>query len=382
MIALKFNLEKKDKNKTMFQLFKNKKGHFVGIDFGTSAIKIVELSYDGEKIHLENYGWVDLDIALQGEKSGPLPQMQTYEAKVKKYLGMLLEKLNLDEKGAYVAIPGFSGLITLVEFPEMSPEELEKAIHFESHKYIPSSIEEIAMSWEVVGTRGGEKTDAADGSVSAAKKVQVLLVAAPKKEIAKYEKLMDGSKLEIAAIELETFSIVRAILDEKMGNSLIIDIGSRATNIVLVENGIVKVNRNIDAGGNEVTNTIADSMTISKQRAEIFKQGEKDLLNGKEAIVMPVLEMIASEGLRIINAYGQKNADFKLDTIVISGGLSKMKGVEEYFSRILNKNVQIANPWRNINFDEKLQKNVAAMGSSFTVAIGLALRGVEDLRHN
>lgn len=367
----------------MFQLFKTKKNHFVGVDFGTSAIKIVELSFDGEKIHLENYGWLDLDEALQNETASQgLPQMQTYEAKVKKFLGILLEKMEIREKEAYVAIPGFSGLITLVEFPEMGPEELEKAIHFESHKYIPSTIEDIAMSWEVVGTRGGQKAEALDGSVSGAKKLQVLLVAAPKKEIAKYEKMMDGSGLEISAIELETFSIVRAVLEEKMGNSLIVDIGSRATNIVLVENGIVKVNRNIDAGGNEVTGTIAESMKISKQRAEAFKKGEKDLLNEVgTAIVMPVLEMIASEALRITTAYSQKDPDFKIQTVIISGGLSKMKGIEKYFSKILNLPILIANPWRNISFDEKLQKNIPEIGASFSVAIGLALRGIEDLKH-
>lgn len=365
----------------MFQLFKAKKNHFVGIDFGTSAIKIVELSFDGQKIALENYGWVDLDAALRSESS-EAPKMQTHEAKVRRHLKTLLDKMGIKGKPAYVAIPGFSGLITLVEFPEMSKEELEKAIQFESHKYIPSSVEEIAMSWEIVGRKGGEASAGGDGSQVAAKKVQVLLVAAPKKEISKYEKLMEGSDLDIAAIELETFSIVRGVADRSMGNFLIADVGSRATNIILVENGIVKVNRNIDAGGSDVTGTIAESMNISKQRAETFKQGEKDLLNGKEsAMTIPVLDMITGEILRIMAAYKQKNQDFNIDTVIVSGGLSKMKGVEEYFSRMLGLKAVAADPWRNISRDERLSKGIGALGASFTVAIGLALRGIEESKH-
>lgn len=362
----------------MFEFFSAKKHHFVGIDFGTSAIKVVELSFDGQKINLENYGWVDLDMALQAEDD-IATQTLSYEDRMKKHVKSLLDQMGVTEKNAYVAIPGFSGLITLVEFPEMNSEELEKAIHFESHKYIPTAVEEIAMSWEIVGKREAEEANQNDGSIAGAKKLQVLLVAAPKKEIAKYERLMSESGLEITAIELETFSIVRTALDENTGNVIIVDIGARATNILLVENGIVKVNRNVDAGGSEVTKTISESMNISKQRAESFKQGEKDLLNGKEAaITMPVLEMIVSEIVRIITVYSSKNKDFKVGKMIISGGLSKMEGIDRYFSRTLGLEVKIVDPWRNIMCDEKLKPYIKQMGASFTVAVGLALRGIED----
>lgn len=362
----------------MFNIFKTKKNNFVGIDFGTSAIKIVELSLNGKEVRLKNYGWADLEVAFRDEKKEAV-KMQTHEAKLNQCVRELLERMDLKEKEAYVAIPGFSGLITLVEFPEMKADELEKAIHYESHKYIPTSVEDIAMSWEIVGKKDGTFQHEEGGAAGNTKKIQVLLVAAPKKEIFKYEKLMENSNLGIAAIELETFSIVRAVLGENRESALVVDIGSRATNIILVENGVVKVNRNIDVGGNEVTSTIAESMHISRQRAEIFKCGEKDLLNGKESpLTVPVLEMIVSEINRILIAYRQKNQDLKVDKVVLSGGLSKMKGLEEYFANALNLKVEVANPWKQIKYDEKLDASIKKMGSSFAVAIGLAMRGIEE----
>lgn len=366
----------------MFGLFKLKSNNFVGIDFGTSAIKIVELSLHDEKIELENYGWADLGAVFQIQDNRQM-KMQSYEDKIRQCLGDLLKKMGLENKSVYLAIPGFSGLITLIEFPEMKTEELEKAIHFESHKYIPSSIEEIAMSWEIVGKRDvlQSPADAALAPNGATKKIQVLLVAAPKKEISKYDRLVSGSELTVNAIELETFSIARALVGEDAGNFLIVDVGSRATNIILTEKGIVKVNRNIDAGGNEITNTIAESMNISKQRAEILKRGEKDFINNREtSIVIPVLELISGECLRILSSYREKNKESRIDAVIVSGGTAKMKGVDQYFSNALGIKAMVANPWRRITFDEKLTPFVNELGASYSVAIGLALRGIEEYK--
>lgn len=367
----------------MLDFFKNKKNHFVGIDFGTSSIKVVEISYTNQKVKLENYGIVDLNWSSSGDRG--MLKSASYEQKLNESLKTLLTKMNLQTGSAYVSIPGFSGLITIIELPEMESEELAKAIKFEAHKYIPSSLDEIAMSWEIIEHAEKEKTllasNIAEKSAPIAKKIKVLLVAAPKRDIEKYERLVANTHLEVGAIELETFSIARSLVGTDPGSYFIIDIGSRATNIILVENGIVKVNRNIDAGGNEITNAICDSMSISRQRAEIFKKGDRDFLNTTEsAIVIPVLELISSESMRIINAYKDKNKDFKLTSALLSGGSAKLKGLDQYFSRNLNLKVEVADPWKNIAYDPSLKPLIDELGCSFVVAFGLALRGVEEYK--
>lgn len=360
----------------MFGLFGTKKNRFVGVDFGTSYIKIVELSYRDQKAHLENYGVVDLGMVIQNSDKS---KMQSYEDRMIDCLKQTIAKMGLKTLDSFISIPGFSGLVTLVEFPEMKEEEIAKAIQFEAHKYIPSSLNEVAMSWEIIA----KKNDAGDvisQEKVGPKKMQVLLVAAPKKEIAKYEHLVVGAGMSVSAIELETFSITRALIGDDGGNFMIIDIGSRATNIILVEKGVVRVNRNIDAGGNEITNTIAESLNISKQRAEILKKGDKDILNGKEAVVIPVIELIFGEALRILNVYGEKNKEIKIDGVFLSGGSAQMKGLDEYCNKSLGLKVSIGNPWRRIVYDEKLRKHIEDMGSSFSVAIGLALRGIDEYK--
>ena len=366
----------------MFEFLKSKKNRFIGIDFGTAAVKVVELSYKDQKVFLENYGFVDLDQKDDGKPN--LEQKKViYEQKVKSTIKRLIDKMELKSKSAFISIPGFNGLITIIELPEMQDDELKQAIQFEAHKYIPSSLDEVAMSWEII-----EHVNDADASLSQTlgkkdigKKIKVLLVAAPKKDIEHFEELVSETNLNVATIELETFSIVRSLIGEDAGNFLIIDIGSRATNIILVEKGVVVINRNIDAGGNEITSTISESMHISRQRADNFKKGERDLLNSKESyLVIPVLEFIASESKRILSAYKLKNKEARIDGILLSGGTSRMKGLEEYFSNSLAANVTISNPWRRIIVRDDIAMLTKKLGGSFAVALGLALRGIEEYK--
>jgi type IV pilus assembly protein PilM len=366
----------------MLNFLKSKKNRFIGIDFGTSSIKVVELSYKSQKAFLENYGVVNLDaVDFDSKKQSDFKKM-TYEQSLGDALKKLIAKMNLKSKATFVAIPGFSGLITIIELPEMQEEELTKAIQFEAHKYIPSSLEEVAMSWEIIEhIDNSSQLTQALGKTGNLKRIRVLLVAAPKKDIEHYDRLVLGAKLKVSAIELETFSLVRSLLGDDNGNFLIIDIGLRATNIILVEKGIVIVNRNVDAGGNEITSAIADSLNVSRQRAESFKKGEKDLLNSKESYVaIPMLEFIANESKRILNAYMAKNKDARIDGIILSGGTSKMKGLEEYFTRALGMKTILGNPWRRITVKDEARVLVPRLGGSFSVALGLALRGIEEYK--
>lgn len=363
----------------MFELFKFKKNYFTGIDFGTSAIKIVELIVKNQKVHLVNYGWTELGFS--SDKSIKDLKIFSFDDKLKFSLQKLVDRLKLKSNSSYISMPGFSGLVTLLEFPEMKKEDLEKAIQFEAHKYVPTTLSEVTLGWEIVAKTDGDSILA---KKDAEKKIQVLLVAAPKKEVARYENIVKSTKIEIKAIELETFSLVRSLVGDDTGNFLIIDIGARATNLILVEKGIIKVNRNVNVGGIEMTNTIAESMNISVQRAEAFKKEDKDLLNSKESsIIIPTLEFIVNEGMRIISAYKEKNKGMRLDGVILSGGSAKMKGIEEYFSKTLNINAVTGNPWKKVVVNEKISAIVdKKLGTSYSVALGLALRGVEEYQRS
>lgn len=362
----------------MFDFFKSKKNYFLGIDFGTSAIKIVELAFKKQKAHLVNYGWADIGFIPEA-KSNEL-KLLSYDDKLRIYLRNLLLKMKPKINAAYVSMPGYIGLITLLELPNMKPEELERAIQFEARKYIPTTLNEVALGWEIVAKKDNSSVLVQKGMPA---KIQVLMVAAPKKEVTRYEDVVEGAKISIKALELETFSLVRSLVGDDPGTYLVIDIGAKSTNVILVGKGIIKANRNIDIGGNEITATIAESLNISRTRAESFKKEEKDLLNSKEsAIIMPTLEFIANEAQRIIGSFKENSRETRIDGVILSGGSAKLIGIAEYFTKMLNLSTQVGQPWKKIVVDPKIAPVIDKISTSYSVAVGLALRGVEEYKRS
>lgn len=350
-------------------LFRFGKPHFLGIDFGTSSIKAVELAIEDGRPTLVNYGQVSLSILEKGVHDG-----RTYDEEIALHLRALLEKFHPKSPALSVAMPAFIGLISLIELPEMEESELQEAIKFEAHKYIPTPLEEVALSWEVAGKVSTRMTDGEQTGT----KMEVLLVAALNKEVERYEHYVRATGLEMNLLELETFSIVRSVVGKTPGLVLVLDIGSRATNLILVEDGFVKVSRNLDVGGRDITRTLMEGLSITQERAESLKKSGKDFLNAPEsALVFPVLQMVASEGKRMLDAYGAKHPGITCDAVLLSGGTGQFTGLSEYLSKAFALPVRVGDPWERVSYDEKLRPMIESLGTSFSVALGLALSGVE-----
>lgn len=340
------------------------------MDFGTSSVKVVELSIRNQKPYLENYSWAYFNASLSDHDTNEITRDELMRISLEK----VIKKMKPVSDSAYISVPAYTGLITIFELPYMEKNELEQAIRFEAHKYIPASEEEVIASWDVI------KSEADNSPAGSGKRVKILLVAAMKEEISRYEKIMKAVKINVRAAELETFPIVRSLVGDDAGTYLIIDIGFRACNVILVEKGVIKISRNIDTGGNDITKSVAESFNVSWEKAEDIKKQQKDLINGKESgVVIYSLELIIDEIRRILELKKPENfSGGKVDGIIISGGSASMKGLAEYISNTLGIRTVIGNPWKKIVFDEKLKSNLEALGPSFSVAVGLALRGIEE----
>ncbi len=342
---------------------------FLGIDFGTAALKVVEFELVGEKPVLVNYGVADFSHLEEEIKDAAY----TYDEAVSLYLHALLTKMQPKTNKAYVAMPAYTGLITLVEFPELNEAQMNEAVQFEAHKYVPTaSLDDVALSWEIIGRRKGSEGDVV---------MEVLLVAALRKEVERYQAYIQRESLEMSLLEIETFAIVRALLEKSPGSGakILIDIGSRATNIILTDDGVVKLSRNIDTGGKDMTRTLSDTIEVARSRAEELKKSGKDFLNQREsAVVFPTLQVVITETKRVIASHEEKHPESKVTEIILSGGSSRLAGIVEYLSSIFELPVSIGHPWSKIQATEKQQVMIHETDTSFAVAIGLALGGAES----
>jgi type IV pilus assembly protein PilM len=341
------------------------KNLFLGVDIGTSSIKVVELKLDDKVPSLTNYAWISTDGIKKGD---------TYEISLSKCLSRIIEEGKFKSKKVNIAVPSFGGLITLLEFPGSIGNDLDQAVKFEAYKYIPTPMEEVILSWDIVG---GSKEDLAKKDSS--EKIQVMLVAASRKKVSEYENIVKNAGLELQGIEIENFSMMRSLIGNDQGSFIILDIGSRVCNIILIEKGIIRVNRNIDAGGIDITRSIAQSMRVSEERAEGIKKSNRDFFSKESNIAFPVLDSIAGEVSRAINSY-YKTAEekSKINALILSGGTANLLGLDKYLSNKLEIKTVVGNPFSRLNFNKKLEPLFRKNGTQFSVAIGLALKGGGD----
>jgi len=347
--------------------FSSNSEYTLGVDFGTQSIKAVELKSVKGKAHLVNYAWVN----VTNVKEVPDAYDSDYAKRLSDALGELFAKMKPHTKKATVAIPSFNGLVIIVDFPRMSEKDVANAIKFESRKYIPASLDDVNISWEILDKKkkGDNNNKDQQGET-----MKVLLVAAPKSEVQYYDGLFKDVDVAISSLELESFALARSVIGNAVGRFLLVDIGAKTTNIVLMNKGVVHVNRSVDIGGVDMTNAIMKSMNITREKAISLKESGENFFTGAAKIGFPSLNYVANEIKRVLAA--QKSD--KIEALVLCGGGSKLVGLPEYINKITGLTVTIGNPLSHVVHDEQKSGRIKELGSAFAVAIGLALRDIEE----
>lgn len=353
------------------------KNIFLGIDIGNSSIKIVEIKAKNNKPVLSNYVRADL---------GYIDRLRMNEENWQKCINKMLKEADIKGKNAYVSIPSSGSLIVLFKLPEMSKEDLDQAVRFEAHKYIPvSSLEDVIISWDIIDSGKSpllqSDKNQLEGKNNSGKAVQIILVAASKNRIEKCEKVVKKAGLKMKSIEVENFAAVRSLIGNDQGNFIIIDLGAIICNIILVEKGIIKSSRNLDVGGEDITKIISSSLQIDEQKAERMKLSGENFFNPELGINFSFLEVVVGEIRKVLYNYYKTEETGHLNGIILSGGTAGLKGIEKYFSEALKIKTFIGNPLSRIDYDHKLDPILSKDKTKFSVAIGLALRGFEEYQN-
>lgn len=367
----------------MFGFNFSKKKISLGIDIGDSAIKMVEMEWRDEKPFLSNYAWAPVE-GIDRRNNGNNPDF--FKITLAEYLKKIIKEARFKGKNSYVAIPASEGLITLIDFPEVPASDMEQAIKYEAQKYIPTSLDEVGISWEVVENNpenwlASDKTNKVNKNQSNnSKKIKVLLVVASKNEIVAYEEMVKNAKLNLKGVEIETISMVNSLVGNDKGSFIIVDIGFKVCNIVYVQKGIIIANRSIDAGGMDLTRTIAKSVGVSNEKAEAMKVSHKNFFSQESGIQFPALELILEEVKRILENFSQNGNYPDMDALILSGGTANLTGLKDLFQKRFNIKTIKGNPFSRVSYDKKLNPVIEKIKSQFSVSAGLALRGLERIK--
>ena len=365
-------------------LFKGGGHSVVGIDVGSSAIKVVQARKERGVAVLETYGSLAIGPYVDGAEIGQYANAG--EEVLFTVLTALMKEGKVTATRACVSIPFHSSLISLIDVPPLSDEKIAQVIPFEAKRYIPVPLEDVSIDWFIVPQalldRDDESmfTDEEEGAALPEKedKRKVLLIAIHNHELIKYKNILNRTKLETQFFEIEIFSTLRSSVYESRLPMVIMDIGARTTKFYIVEHGIVLRSFFINQGGQTITQAVANAENVSFKEAEHkkrefgFAMPEKDTRHAMSLVT----DGFFSEAGNAIVDFEQRYRR-SVSKIILTGGGASMKGMLEEANAKTKITAEIANPFGRLRHPAFLSDTLKDNGSEFSVAVGAALRSLE-----
>lgn len=412
---------------------------YLGVDIGTSSIKMVELENYKNQARLKTYGYADISINVLGGAIDKNNQL------IADYIVDIAQKSGVQTRQVVAALPTFSVFNFIVSLPPMPKKDLASAIKWEAKKFIPVPLEEMILDWKILnkkkikakskpedkkfdkkgdneGTkdmsiskqmshtdtpaykednknmmeelnqsarelaqgvgRPGRAVTKNDDQIIKPKKndnnYRILLTAAPKNLVARYIDIFKRAKLNLLSLETEAFALSRSLIGNDNSTVMIVDIGATTADICIIEEGVPILNRGIDTGGDFITKTIMNSLNVNQDRAEQFKR-DFGLAGGGfknvPDVIQKSLNSIINEIKYVFELY-QRQGENNIDKIVLTGGSAFLPNLPGYLSELLNMQVIISDPWDRIIYPLDLQPILEEIGPRMATSVGLAMRDI------
>jgi len=369
----------------MASLFGSSSKNCLGIDIGTSSIKIIELSCRGETTKLEKYGEIFSEAIFERPfRTFEKDTLLLSGREISKAITGVLKEAKISERRAVFSIPDFASFFTTFDLPSMTEEEIPQAVRFEARHHIPLPLSEVTIDWSIIRREVIDQKRA---------RLKILLVAVPNETISQYQQIALLSNLRLVALEAEVFGLVRALIKDEEKPLLLLDIGAQSSNLSVIDQGILKSSYSFDVSANEVIQIIAKTFSLDFQNAEnllkLYGIGPTDKINApdikipsslsfqkiKETLT-PFADLVTIELSRASQSFFQSEQK-EISKVILSGGMALMPGFKDYIQEAFNKEVQIANPFAEIIYPPILEQTLRELGPSYSVAVGMAIRGLE-----
>ena len=155
---------------------------------------------------------------------------------------------------------------------------------------------------------------------------------------------------------------------------MVLDVGAASTKTYVIEHGVVALSHSISMGSQDITRAIAISGNLSIARAEALKK-EKGLGGGSPELVF---SRIFSEARRVLIQYETAHKK-SVTSIVLTGGGGVTKQLGSYAKNTFSIDVRVANPFIKTEAPAFMRPVLEEIGPEFAVAVGLALRKLEEV---
>ncbi len=358
-------------------LFK-KETSVLGVDIGSSAVKVVQVKKKHGRAVLETYGELALGpyAGIEIGRSVQLPADKIIAA-----IKDILREAKTTTVNCGTALPLSASLITFVNIPHVPEKQMADVVAIEARKYIPVPLSEVLLDFSIIPKEEQYVTD--DETTKTEKQGQeVLVIAIHNDYISDYQTIMAGSGLNPSFYEIEIFSSVRAVVDQGIATNMIIDVGARSTKLYIIERGVLRSSHIINKGSQDITLAMSKALSITVSEAENMKRtyglkGGPEYKELTEIITVNLDYMFYEANAALLNY--QKKYEKNVSKVILTGGGVLLKGFTDLAKISFQTEVVYADPFGKLETPAFLAEEFAQAGPEFSVAIGAALRRLTEL---
>jgi len=370
----------------MLEYFSIKREIF-GLDISDLSLKIIHLKKNKKELELACFGETKIEpgIIKNGEIKDTNKLARIIETGIRQVKG---EKINT--KYVITSLPEEKAYLQVIQMPKVPEENLRSAVIYEAENYIPTPLDQVYLDFQIVPSL----TDNLDH-------YDILIAALPKLTVDPYVSALKLAGLEPVALEIESLAIARAIIENQKTESpiLLIDFGATKTSFIIFSGHALRFTSSISVSSTHFTEIIAKALNITMNKAEALKikHGLTEKTNtdnkGKtkdkeqrkvfEALIPALVDLTQQirkhlEYYRTHASHEHLNPENKeVSKILLCGGGSNLKGLDELLSMELKLPVEIGNPWINISEKKQIQFE-KEKSLAYTTALGLSLRAIKE----
>ncbi len=349
--------------------FKSSRTPLIGVDIGSTVVKLLALERSGDKYRIESYSVEPLPPDSVTERNITNVEL------VGEAISRALKKSESRLKHAACAVSGSAVITKVITMrSDLSEEEMESQIQLEAHQYIPYPLEEVNLDFQILGA-----------SESGPDSVDVLLAASRSDNVELRVAALEIGGLKAKVVDVEVFALENAVrfMLEKSGEDssgiiAVLDVGATTTNLSVLKNMRTIYTREQRFGGKLLTEEIQRRYSLSYPEAGFAKRHGGLPEDYETDVLWPFKKTMVMEVNRALQFFQSSGHAGKLDRIILSGGCASIVGIGELLETKTNVPVTIANPFLDIGISSKVRADVIDNDKpSLMIAFGLALRGVE-----
>jgi type IV pilus assembly protein PilM len=334
----------------------------LGVDVGSSSIKVVQLHNNRGVATLDTYGELQLG-PYGGVEIGRTTNLQAGKL-AEAFADIIRESAATSTEVAF-AVSYNASFMTSVTLQVRDDSEIAALMPVEARKYVPVALSEVSLDWFAHPVRRGEKDR------------KIFLVAIHNNALNKYDLMIQATELNKRSTEIEIFSLIRSSVSQHDDTVALIDLGASSTKLYIAQQGLISKTHSLRMGGSELTSNLASALEQDFKTSEELKRNVG--LHGVEGEpkVQKTMAATLERGFREIHKAIVRHAEedgLKIDKVILSGGGAMLKGIDVYAADMLSMPVEVADPFSKVAYPAFLEDTLKDAGPTFGVAIGAALQ--------